>query len=120
VGADARVLQAGIRADDIRQTAFPTGNAVHLASSGSVALGRPCEHACDGGFAVAYRCGGSTGWPAPTCTGWCFQPGIGTPAPCFPLNCGACVRAASTWNGASVGSFKVTVNAMDQVADNSD
>jgi len=25
-GADARVLQAGIRADDIRQAAFPTGS----------------------------------------------------------------------------------------------
>ena len=31
-GADARVLQAGIRADDIRQAAFPTDSPQHPAS----------------------------------------------------------------------------------------
>jgi len=64
-------------------------------------------------FAVAYRCGGSTGWPAPI---WISAPGSLFPVELQP--CMSRVRAPGT--GASVWSFNFGVNAAGQAADNRD
>jgi len=99
-GADARVLQAGIRADDIRQAAFPTGsrNLRRVRVSGAWPALRMRTWRVRGRLPLRgqHRLARSAR----------VQPGRSTssraggryPAPCFPLNCSPCVEAASTWN----------------------